>query len=689
MRILMLCDSLSLGGAETHILTLVRGLTREGAKITLISAGGVYEKAIREFGVKCIRAPLDRRDPISIFRSFRIIRRFIRQCETVHAHTRLTAFLAKRARRGNFPKIVVTAHLDFKRRGVGRLSYFGDYTLSVSEDIKEHLVNEYRINGENIDVTRNGIDLEVFRRQSEGDELVISHVSRLDPDRADVAFLLVELAPKLSRDYPNIKIRIVGTGERYEELLEKARLANYESGREVIVLLGGRSDVENVVARSTLFVGVSRAALEAMALGVACIIAGNDGYGGVICKDNLTNLIKTNLCARGFEKANAKKLYSDIVSLISNKSERDKLCDMQYELIRETYSSETMCADATRAYERVLSKPRVSILGYYGFGNIGDELTLRYCIDALRERGVLDISVFTKRPLQIAASVNQVSRANPVKIIRALSRSDVLILGGGNLLQNESSTRSLFYYATVITLARLMGLRIYFISSGIGELRGTLARLVSKIALRRADFIGARTKADKERFDELCKCSARLMPDLCFLHRQAVHTVDGFTPPSERYILLIASRLEKNTVRCAEELKAKLECELYVCTMFDEKDGVKVSLECADNNHSYIRIKNCNELFSLIGGAVFVISERLHGAIISLGQKKFSLLSASTEKNRALIDEMAKRCGKGNCIILPIESYADIKEVGAECSDFDKVLSRACDDINSSLDEIF
>ena len=74
MRILMLCDALGLGGAETHIVTLVGELVKAGMKITIVSAGGEYERGLSDIGVECIRAPLTRRDPISVIHSYRIIK---------------------------------------------------------------------------------------------------------------------------------------------------------------------------------------------------------------------------------------------------------------------------------------------------------------------------------------------------------------------------------------------------------------------------------------------------------------------------------------------------------------------------------------------------------------------------------------------------------------------------------------
>ncbi len=684
MRILMLCDSLGLGGAETHVVTLVRELLKLRADITVISAGGEYENTLITLGVRCIRAPLTRRDPISIFRALCIIKRQMRMCEVVHAHTRLTAYLARYARRKGFPKIVVTAHLDFSKRGLGRLSYFGDYTLSVSEDIKRHLTAEFGLDPKRIAITRNGIDLSTFSRGTEADGTpVISHVSRLDNDRADVAFLLAELAPELVRLYSGIKIIIAGDGERYGELCELADRINDKIGYRVIELLGGISDVENAVRGSTIFVGVSRAALEAMALGVPCVIAGNDGYGGVICKELITELIETNFCARGFQKCKNELLRNDIERLLDSKTLRQSVSDMQHELVSEVYSSASMARDAIMAYDAVRTSPKVFLLGYFGFGNIGDELTLKYCTEALNKRGVCDIRIAMGKAAGNQRSPREINRKSPIAILRALISCDILALGGGNLLQNESSNRSLLYYSAVVILARILGARVYFLGSGIGCISGKPYRLIARAAVMSADFIGARTSHDRQSFAMLGFKNPRLMPDLCFL------AYDGTIKSSSEgeFVLFIAKGCEDDALDFAKALARKRGLPLTVTVLFKNSDAKAVGEICKRQNLPFIIPKDEADLISLIQKAFAVVSERLHGAILSLTQRRMTFISTDTEKNRALVSEAKKRAVCGVPIVLP--ATGNIKEVGAWHSDLDDALFDIINDINTSLDEIF
>ena len=145
MKILMVTDKMDIGGAETHILTLIRELTQMNCTVTLVSSGGIYITDIIEIGVRCVFAPFNKRDPISITESKNILFREMKRCDIVHAHTRFTALLSGKLRGDRkYPPIVTTAHLDFPIFPFGPFAFWGDKTLAVSFDIKEYLKRYYK-----------------------------------------------------------------------------------------------------------------------------------------------------------------------------------------------------------------------------------------------------------------------------------------------------------------------------------------------------------------------------------------------------------------------------------------------------------------------------------------------------------------------------------------------------------------
>ena len=92
---------------------------------------------------------------------------------------------------------------------------------------------------------------------------------------------------------------------------------------------------------------------------------------------------------------------------------------------------------------------KILISGYYGFANAGDEAMLTAIIESLRqvEKNV-ELTVLSGNPEDTAAKhqVCSVYRFNPLGIIRAMKDSELIISGGGSLLQDVTSKRSLLYY---------------------------------------------------------------------------------------------------------------------------------------------------------------------------------------------------------------------------------------------------
>lgn len=148
----------------------------------------------------------------------------------------------------------------------------------------------------------------------------------------------------------------------------------------------------------------------------------------------------------------------------------------------------------------------ILISGYYGFNNIGDESILRTVIDNLREKlPQTDITVLSKDPAQTAEKygVKAAARMNPWDILRSVRRCDMLISGGGSLLQDATSNRSILYYLLVLRLAQLMRKRTFIYSQGIGPIASPRNRRLTAKVLRRADGIVVRDAKSRRLLLEL------------------------------------------------------------------------------------------------------------------------------------------------------------------------------------------
>ena len=137
----------------------------------------------------------------------------------------------------------------------------------------------------------------------------------------------------------------------------------------------------------------------------------------------------------------------------------------------------------------------ILISGYYGFDNIGDESILRTLVTSLRERiPDCSLTVLSHDPASTREKygVDAVERMSPRAIMRAVRRCDMLISGGGSLLQDVTSSKSLHYYLSIIRFAQLLGKKVFIYSQGIGPIEKALDRRATARALRRADGIVVR-----------------------------------------------------------------------------------------------------------------------------------------------------------------------------------------------------
>ena len=522
-KVLMTLMQLDIGGAETHVLELSLELKRQGFDVIVASNGGVYVSSLEENGIRHFKVPMHTKSPGKVMRSLSLLKKIIREekIDIVHAHGRIPAFLCGILSRFMPFTFVTTAHWVFKTsHGLKYISNWGEKVVSVSEDIKTYLMDNYHINPTDIFVTINGIDTEKFSPEAETKDIIrefdlkedstkIVYISRMDADRALVAFHLVEIAPLLLEKNPDLEIVIVGGGNVFDELLAKADEANEKAGKKYITLTGGRSDIYKFANLGDIFVGVSRSALEAMACAKPVIVAGNEGYIGIFDEDKLGVGIDTNFCCRGLVQSSPELLYQDLEILLSNsKEENERLGKYGRELIKRDYSVTRMADDAVRMYKAAVDEKRFDavISGYYGFNNSGDEALLYAMIQNLREIDPdIRILVLSKSPKQTekAYGVYSVNRYNFLRVRKAIRDTKLLISGGGSLLQDVTSSKSLWYYLSVIKAAQKCGVKVMVYANGIGPINRTKNRENAKSILSKADFITLRERSSFEEIKSL------------------------------------------------------------------------------------------------------------------------------------------------------------------------------------------
>ena len=137
---------------------------------------------------------------------------------------------------------------------------------------------------------------------------------------------------------------------------------------------------------------------------------------------------------------------------------------------------------------------KVAISGYYGFKNFGDEAILSVLVNHLKSLQNIDITVFSS-DIDFTSktySVNAVKRFDFKKVIKTIQDSDVLISGGGSLLQDVTSLKSVIYYSLIIALGLLFNKKVIIFAQGIGPLNKKLSQFIVRNLLKNCSLVTVR-----------------------------------------------------------------------------------------------------------------------------------------------------------------------------------------------------
>jgi len=141
---------------------------------------------------------------------------------------------------------------------------------------------------------------------------------------------------------------------------------------------------------------------------------------------------------------------------------------------------------------KTLLRKRIVVGGYYGYGNLGDELILKQIIDSLTSQEPdLEIVVLSGDPAETRKthSVKALKRWNLIRVFWALFGARVFVLGGGGLLQDKTSFLSLVFYLTWVGMARILGCPVFLYAVGVETVKRKLSRKLVRWVLLSKDVV--------------------------------------------------------------------------------------------------------------------------------------------------------------------------------------------------------
>lgn len=278
----------------------------------------------------------------------------------------------------------------------------------------------------------------------------------------------------------------------------------------------------------------------------------------------------------------------------------------------------------------------ILISGYHGFANSGDEALLFAILNTLRKkRPELDFTVLSNKPDETSEvyNVNSISRYNFFKIRKEMKKSKMLLFGGGSLLQDVTSSKSILYYLTIIRLAQKCGMKTMLYANGIGPVTKKRNRSLAAKVLNCVDFITLRD----DKSDEELKSLGVIKPKI-IITADPAFTIDTESKGSGRFFTNIAG-VPSGTKLCIVSIRswkhsspyfvsdlARL-CDymvenhgiypLFVPMQYPEDTEISKSVMALMRSPSYIisRELSVPEMFSVLSEAEILIGMRLHSLI--------------------------------------------------------------------------
>jgi polysaccharide pyruvyl transferase CsaB len=149
---------------------------------------------------------------------------------------------------------------------------------------------------------------------------------------------------------------------------------------------------------------------------------------------------------------------------------------------------------------------RILISGYYGYSNSGDDAILTtICRDIKEISSQIDITILSNNPEETVKEykAKAVNKFHFFEVIKAINKTELVLMGGGSLLQDETSNRSLYYYLFILGYAKLLKKKCMLYANGIGPVYKRGNRWLTKLIVNKVDLITLREKLSYKELKEL------------------------------------------------------------------------------------------------------------------------------------------------------------------------------------------
>jgi len=520
MRIMLFAAGGDIGGGKTHILSLARELS-ESNDLRLVSfRGGVLADEGREMGIDVVVAE----NGWNVFKDMKMALSEVDDFkpDVIHCHGAKANMLGVLVKKLRTIPVMTTVHSD------PRLDYLGmplkqytfglinaialrnmDFYMAVAGRMEQNLI-ERGFDPWRIFTIYNGLDFSNAKDEpkppkKEGEDIVVGIAARLTPIK-DIGTVIRAFNIAYEKN-PNLKLLIAGTGEDEEELKALARELKISHRVDFV---GWISDIQGFFSKVDINVLASLSETFPYSL-----LEGAYEHCPAVASrvGGIPALISHGENGFLFEAGDVETFSDYIYKLSIDEELRRNLAENLFRKAKRDFSLERMRQDQEQVYRTIIRRGQSTgrhgavICGAYGRGNAGDEAILKAILSQFRE-------IDPDMPFWVMSRNKKETRStNKVRVmylfdlfsfISSLRKAEIFVNGGGSLIQDVTSSRSLYFYLFTLKAAKWCGCKIIMYGCGIGPINSREnRRIAARVLNSTADIITLRDSVSLELLKEM------------------------------------------------------------------------------------------------------------------------------------------------------------------------------------------
>lgn len=218
---------------------------------------------------------------------------------------------------------------------------------------------------------------------------------------------------------------------------------------------------------------------------------------------------------------------------------------------------------------------------------------------------------------------------NPFRLLSDMLCADVFLFGGGSLLQNATSSASLFYYLALIFASRALCRHRVMLANGIGPIKNgffsqNFLKKAIKTAVNSFEIISVRDKRSQKFLQDLLpKREILLVPDPALLLiepkiNQQLRKTGRFSYIPCASGLKRAKIDEDSLSKALREAERELGLKAFFVVMNENEDGALARrLSNALGGRELRAPKSASELEKALSDTEISVCQRFHGALFS------------------------------------------------------------------------